>query len=125
VIARAAGTVSVAVAVFDELATEVAVTVTVNAELEAAGAVNVAPEVVVLESVPPPLTVQLTPLLVVSPVTVADSVVVSVGSTVAAAADTATVTPPEFPPPPLPPLPEFPPPPPQPERLKTPAIARA
>lgn len=47
---------------------------------------------VVLDSVPPPLTVQVTPALFWSLVTVADKVVESVPSTVLAAAVTATLT---------------------------------
>jgi hypothetical protein len=92
VTAGAAGTVIVALAVLVVSATEVAVTVAVCAELVAAGAVKVAPVVDVLESVPPPLTVQVTPALFRSLVTVADSVVESVPSTVVADAVTATLT---------------------------------
>jgi hypothetical protein len=73
-------------------ATEVAVTVTESAEAEGAGAVKVAAVVVVLESVPPPLTVQVTPALFWSLLTVALSVVVSPPSTVLAAAVTETFT---------------------------------
>jgi hypothetical protein len=99
-IATAAGTVRVAVAVFVVSATEVAVTVTVSAELEAAGAVKVTPVAVVFDSVPPPLTVQETPLLFESLVTVAVSVTASVGSTVEA--DDVTDTPTGFELPPQP-----------------------
>jgi hypothetical protein len=89
-------------------ATEVAVTVTVSAELEAAGAVYVTPVVDWFDSVPPPLTVHVTPPGDLSFETVAVSVTASVASTVAAEAVTATLTGWELPP--------------HPERLKT-AIA--
>jgi hypothetical protein len=80
----------VAVAVFVVSAIDVAVTVTVTAELEALGAVYLAAVVVVLESVPPPLTVQLTPALFLSFATVAVKFAVSVASTVVGVAETLT-----------------------------------
>jgi len=86
-------------------ATDVAVTVTVRAELEAAGAVYVAPVVVWFDSAPPPLTLHVTPALFLSFVTTAVSVTASVASTVAAEAVTATLGGVELPP--------------QPERFKT------
>jgi hypothetical protein len=61
VIAGFAGTVIVAVPSLVVSDTEVAVTVTVSAVLEGAGAVYVAEVVVVFDSAPPPLTVQVTP----------------------------------------------------------------
>jgi hypothetical protein len=91
VIAGAAGTVIVAVpGVADGLATDVAVTVTVCAELVAAGSVIVAEVVVVFDRVPA-LVLQLTPAAFLSFVTVAVRVVVSVPSTVVAAAVTVTL----------------------------------
>jgi hypothetical protein len=105
VIAGAAGTVIVAVPDLLVSATEVAVTVTVSAELEAAGAVKVAPVVDWFDSVPPPLTAQVTPPGDLSFATVAVSVTASVASTVVDEAVTATLTGLELPP--------------QPERLKT------
>jgi hypothetical protein len=72
----------------------------------AAGAVKVAALVVWLERAPPPLTLHVTPALFESLVTLAVRVVVSLGSTVLAAAETETLLD-EPPPPPLPPL--FPP----------------
>jgi hypothetical protein len=89
VIEGAAGTVSVVVPVLVVSPFEVAVTVIVFAELEAAGAVKVAEVVVSLESVPA-LTLQVTPALFLSLVTVAVSVVVSVPSTVDTEAFTET-----------------------------------
>ncbi len=67
-----------------------AVTVTVKAELEAAGAVYVA-LLVVPEIVPPPLTDQLTPALFLSFVSTAESVTVFVASTVVDEALTETL----------------------------------
>src|SRR5450631_1292905 len=87
-----AGTVIVAVPVLVASDTEVAVTVTVTAVLEAAGAVKVAPLVVVFERVPPPLTLHETPAAFLSFVTVALSVIAFVASTVVADAVTATLT---------------------------------
>jgi hypothetical protein len=101
----AAGTVIVTAPDLEVSATEVAVTVTVSAELEAAGAVYVAPVVVSFDSAPPPLTLHVTPPGVLSFVTVAVIVTASVASTVVAEAATATLTGAELPP--------------QPERLKT------
>jgi hypothetical protein len=98
VTAGAAGTAIVTVPVLVVSATEVAVTVTVSAELEAAGAVYVAALAVWFDSVPPPLTLHVTPPGVLSFVTVADSVTASVASTVAADAVTATLTGLELPP---------------------------
>jgi hypothetical protein len=98
VIEGAGGTVNVTVAVSEVLATEVAVTVTVVAELAAAGAVYVAEVVVVFERVPPPLTDHVTPAAFLSFVTVAVNVAVSVGSTVEAEDVTATLTGFELPP---------------------------
>jgi hypothetical protein len=100
--------VNVTVPVLVVSATEVAVTVTVSAELEAAGAVYVAPVVVSFDSAPPPLTLHVTPPGVPSFVTVAVVVTASVASTVVAEAVTATLTEPELPP--------------QPERVKTATI---
>lgn len=91
VIAGAAGTVIVAVPFFEVSAIEVAVTVIVCAELVAAGAVRVTPLVLELERVPA-LVAHVTPAAFLSLVTVADSVVVSVPSTVAADDVTATDT---------------------------------
>jgi hypothetical protein len=85
-----AGTVMVTVAVLEVSDTEVAVTVTVCADEVAAGAVKVAAVVEVFDRVPPPLTLHVTPALFESLVTVADSVIASVPSTVAA--DAAMVT---------------------------------
>jgi hypothetical protein len=89
VTAGAAGTVIVAVPVLLVSATEVAVIVADCDELVAAGAVYVAPVVDVFDSVPPPLTLQVTPPEFLSFVTVALTVVVSVPSTVLADAVTA------------------------------------
>lgn len=77
-----AGTVSVREADFDESPIEVAVTVIVCAELVAAGAVNIAVVVVVFDSVPPPVTVQVTPAALWSLVTVAVRLTGFVPSTV-------------------------------------------
>jgi hypothetical protein len=90
VIDGAAGTVICAVPLFVPSAADVAVTVTVKAELEAAGAVYVA-LLAVPEIVPPPLTDQLTPALFLSFVTTADSVAVFVASTVVDEALTETL----------------------------------
>jgi hypothetical protein len=89
VIAGAAGTVIVAVLLFVVSATEVAVTVTVCEELVAAGSVIVAEVVVSLDRVPA-LVLQVTPFESWSSMTVAVRVVVSVPSTVVAAAVTVT-----------------------------------
>jgi hypothetical protein len=91
VILGSAGIVNVKVADWVVSATEVAVTVIVCAELPAAGAVKVAPVAVWCESVPP-LTLHVTPSLLVSFATVAVRVSVSAASTVVADAVTATVT---------------------------------
>jgi hypothetical protein len=91
VTAGAAGTVMVAVAVFVMSATEVAVTVTVSAVLEAAGAVYVAALVVEPDRAPPPLTFQLTPALFLSCATVAERLTVFVASTVLVEGDTVTL----------------------------------
>lgn len=91
VIDGAAGTVMLAVPFFVPSAIDVAVTLTVKAELEAAGAVYVA-LLVVPEMVPPPLTDQLTPALFLSFVTTADSVIEFVASTVVDGALTETLT---------------------------------
>jgi hypothetical protein len=101
VTAGAAGTVIVTVPVFVASATEVAVTVIDCAELVAAGAVYVAELVVSLDSDPPPLTLQVTPALFLSLAIVAVSVVVSVPSTVVAAAVTVTLRGFEYPPQPV------------------------
>lgn len=90
VTAGAAGTVMVAVLDLLVSATEVAVIVTVCEELVAAGAVNVAEVVVSLDKVPA-LALQVTPAEFLSWLTVAVRVVVSVPSTVLAAAVTATL----------------------------------
>jgi hypothetical protein len=94
VIAGSAATVSVTLPVFVVSATEVAVTVTVCAEAVAAGAVYVAEVFVVFDRVPPPLTLHETPsgvpLVLLSLLTVAVSVTVSVPSTVVTEAVTAT-----------------------------------
>jgi hypothetical protein len=80
VLAISAGTVIVTVPDLVVSATEVAVMVTVCADEVAAGAVKVAEVVVVFDSAPPPLTVQVTPsgvpFVLESLVTVAVSVVV-------------------------------------------------
>jgi hypothetical protein len=76
----------------------VAVTVTVCAVLVAAGAVYVAEVVVVFDRAPPPLTLHDTPSVPLSLATVADSVTVSVPSTVVTEAVTATVGAFELPP---------------------------
>jgi hypothetical protein len=83
VIEGAAGTVIVMVAVLDVSATEVAVIVAVKEEAEGAGAVYVTEVLEVFDSVPPPLTVQVTPSLPWSWSTAAVMVMESVGSTVA------------------------------------------
>jgi hypothetical protein len=99
-----AGTVIVTLPVLLVSATEVAVIVTDCAELVAAGAVKVAPEVEVLvkEVEDAPLTLQVTPSevlpVVLSLVTVALSVNVSVPSTADADAVTETLTGLELPP---------------------------
>ena len=80
----------VAVPDFVVSAIEVAVIVIVCAEAVVAGAVKVAEVVVVFDSVPPPLTVHVTPALFLSLVTVAVSVAVSVPSTEDAEALTET-----------------------------------
>jgi hypothetical protein len=101
---RIAGTVIVTLPVLLVSATEVAVIVTDCAELVAAGAVKVAPEVEVLvkEVEGAPLTLQVTPSgvlpVVLSLVTVALSVNVSVPSTVDTDAVTVTPTGLELPP---------------------------
>jgi hypothetical protein len=86
--------VSATLPVFVVSATEVAVTVTVCADAVAAGAVYVAEVVVVFDRVPPPLTLHDTPsgvpLVLLSLLTVAVSVTVSVPSTVVTEAVTAT-----------------------------------
>jgi hypothetical protein len=94
----AGGTVMVTDAVLVLSATEVAVTVTLSEDAEAAGAVNVAPVVVVFDRAPPPLMVHVTPSLPLSFVTVAVRVAVSVASTVDADDVTATLTGLELPP---------------------------
>jgi hypothetical protein len=76
---------------------DVAVIVAVTAALEAAGAVYVAVEEV-LDNVPPPETVHVTPPGVLSLVTVAVSVAVSVASTVCTEAAMATLIGLELPP---------------------------
>jgi hypothetical protein len=98
----------------------VAVTVTVNAELEAAGAVYVADVDVWPDSVPPPLTLHVTPSPFLSFVTIAVSVTLSVASTIVAEAVTATLG--ELEPPP--PCELAPPPPPQPDRQRAATIVR-
>jgi hypothetical protein len=100
VIAGAAGTVIVAVPVSAVSATEVAVTVTDWEELVAAGSVIVAEVVVVLDRVPA-LVLQVTPAEFWSLVTVAVKVVVSLPSTVLAAAATVRLTGLELPPQPV------------------------
>jgi hypothetical protein len=94
----AAGTAMVTDAVLLVSATEVAVTVTLSEDAEAAGAVNVAPVVVVFDSVPPPLMVHVTPSAPLSFTTVAVIVAVSVGSTVDADDVTVMLTGLELPP---------------------------
>jgi hypothetical protein len=96
VIAGFFGTVIVAVPVLFESVTDVAVTVTVSAESGGAGAVYVAVVAVWFDSVPPPLTVQVTPPGFPSFATVAVSVAVFVPSTVDGVAVTVTLT--ELPP---------------------------
>ena len=93
VIVGLAGTVSIVVPVLVVSATEVAVTVTVTAEFDAAGAVQVAPVVDVFDSVPPPVTVHETPSEgVLSFMTLAVTVTESVASTVADDDVTVTLT---------------------------------
>lgn len=101
VTAGAAGMVMVAVPDLLESATEVAVMVADCEELVAAGAVYVAELVVVFDKVPSPLKVHLTPPEFLSWVTAAVSVVVSLPSTVLAAAVTATLIGLELPPHPV------------------------
>ena len=75
-----------------ESATEVAVMVTVTGDVEAGGAVKVAEEVVVFESAPPPLTLQVTPSEFLSLVMLAVKVMESAPSTEATDAVTVTLT---------------------------------
>lgn len=82
VIDGAAGTVRVTEELLVESATEVAVTVMVWDEAVAAGAVYVVEVVVDPPSVPPPLTVHVTPAEFLSLVTLAVTVTESVPSTV-------------------------------------------
>jgi hypothetical protein len=83
--------VSVTEALCEGSATEIAETVAVCTELVAAGAVKIAEEVV-LARLPAPLCVQVTPALFGSLATVAVSVTLFAGSTVAAVGDTVTLT---------------------------------
>ena len=99
--AGAAATVKVVFADSVDWATDVAVTVTDCAAFVAAGAVYVAEVAVVLDRVPPPETVHVTPFPLESLVRVAVSVTVSAPSTVLADADTATVMGLELPPQPV------------------------
>lgn len=91
VILGAAGIVNVRVADLLVSATDVAVTVTVCAELVAEGAVKVAPVALWFDSVPP-VTLQVTPSLFLSFVTEAVMVSVSAASTVVADAVIETLT---------------------------------
>jgi len=86
-----AGTVIVAVELFDVSVIEVAVMVAVCEALVAAEAVKVAVLVVLFDSVPAPLTLQVTPAEVESLLTVAVNVVLSPPSTFAAPAVTETL----------------------------------
>ena len=86
-----AAMVRVMVAVSLVFAVEVAVIVAVCAELVAAGAVKVAEVAEVFDSVPAPLTLQVTPTLFLSFVTVAVRVMESAPSTFIADAVTATL----------------------------------
>jgi len=83
--------VIVAVPVLVVSAIEVAVTVTVNAELEAGGAMYVAELLVDPDRAPPPLTVQVTPALFLSFATVAVRLTELVASTVLVAGLTVTL----------------------------------
>jgi hypothetical protein len=96
--AGAAGTVIVALPDFWLFAIDVAVTVTVIAELVAAGAVKVAEVFVSLDSAPPPLTAHVTPSLFLSFCKVAVKVVLSFPSSLEAAAVTVTLIGFELPP---------------------------
>ncbi len=92
VIEGAAGTVSAADLLFVLSVLDVAVTVTESAALVAAGAVYVAALVVVLLSVPPPLTLHVTPAALTSFCTLAESETESVPSTVVTGALIDTLT---------------------------------
>jgi hypothetical protein len=93
-----AGIVMVTLPVFVLSAIDVAVMVIVCCELVAAGAVKVAEDVVVFDSVPPPLTLQFTPAAFLSFVTVTLTVVVFAPSTVGEAAVTEMLSGAELPP---------------------------
>ena len=102
-----AGTVSDTDADFAKSAIDVAVTVMDCAVVVAAGAVNVAEMIVVFESVPPPVTAQVTPAALRSLLTLAVRLIEFVPSTVKVDALTETLTA-ESPAPPLPLVPPHP-----------------
>ena len=81
VIAGLAGIVSVKLPVLVLSATEVAEMITVCADVVAAGAIKVTEVVVIFDRVPPPLTLHVTPLVPLSLVTVAVSVIAFAPST--------------------------------------------